>query len=213
MESDDDHPRPSLQEDDTTLVRSASVGKRGKPTMRTILKSNPVSVVSVEDTQLSAKNKFKNAAGVPTGMGTAATQMLHPPSQLRKGSTSTASSESLKGVDPEKPPFAQEERPYSAGLEKEIEVFGALPHAAPTMSDKRPGGRKPPALNMHAVRDAEARGSLSSLTDLIRRATKLASNLDHGRTASRTDLVGGEAEFKAGKGEFWDLYPCGHRQY
>jgi hypothetical protein len=213
MESDDDHPRPSLQEDDATLVRSASVGKRGKPTMRTILKSNPVSVVSVEDTQLSAKNKFKNAAGVPTGMGTAATQMLHPPSQLRKGSTSTASSESLKGVDPEKPPFAQEERPYSAGLEKEIEVFGALPHAAPTMSDKRPGGRKPPALNMHAVRDAEARGSLSSLTDLIRRATKLASNLDHGRTASRTDLVGGEAEFKAGKGEFWDLYPCGHRQY
>lgn len=140
--------------------------------------------------------------GAPVEMGAAANQMLHPPSQLRKGSTSTASSESLKGVDPERPPFSQQEPPYSAGLEKEIEVFGALPKAAPTMSDKRPRGRKPPALNMHAVRDAEARGSLSSLTDLIRRATKLASNLDHGRTASRTDMVGGgEAEFKAGKGE------------
>jgi hypothetical protein len=140
--------------------------------------------------------------------------MLHPPSQLRKASISTASSDSLKGLDPERPPFSQQDPPYSAGLEKEIGIFGALPMAAPTMSDKRPGGRKPPALNMHALRDAEARGSLSSLTDLIRRATKLASNLDHGRTASRADVIGGgEAEFKAAKGKPWDLGYCGHCQY
>ncbi|CAD0087292.1 unnamed protein product [Aureobasidium vineae] len=43
-------------------------------------------------------------------------------------------------------------------------------------------------LNVDAVREAEARGSLTSLSDLIRRATKVASNLDRGRTASRLGL-------------------------
>ena len=53
------------------------------------------------------------------------------------------------------------------------------------------------AFGQIAIIGAEARGSLSSLTDLIRRATKLASNLDHGRTASRADLAsaGAGADF------------------
>ncbi|CAG7932835.1 unnamed protein product [Penicillium olsonii] len=201
MGSEHEQPEPSPQEE-PALVRSASLGKRGKPTMRTISKSNPVSEGPLPDTAgPSSRESDKKTAVVPIAMGPPANQMLHPPSQLRKGSTSTASTDSLQGLDPEKPPFAQEDRPYSTGLEKEIEIFGALPKSAPTMSDKRPLGRKPAALNMHAVRDAEARGSLSSLSDLIRRATKLASNLDHGRTASRADLFGGgEAEFKASKG-------------
>ncbi|KAF2769053.1 hypothetical protein EJ03DRAFT_374879 [Teratosphaeria nubilosa] len=49
----------------------------------------------------------------------------------------------------------------------------------------RAGKRRPPRLNVDAVRDAEARGSLTSLPDLIKRATRLASNLDRGKTASR----------------------------
>jgi hypothetical protein len=49
----------------------------------------------------------------------------------------------------------------------------------------RVGSRRPPRLNVDAVRDAEARGSLTSLPDLIKRATRLASNLDRGKTASR----------------------------
>ncbi|KAF7520101.1 hypothetical protein PCG10_009430 [Penicillium crustosum] len=199
MESDDGQRSPGLQEDDTSLVRSASVGKRGKPTMRTILKSNPVSVVSMPS---PTQEEFtKNTAARSIGPDAAANQVPRIPSQLRNSST-TASSESVKGVDPEKPPFAPHyESPSDARLEKELEAFGALPHAAPTMSDKRPGGRKPPALNMNAVRDAEARGSLSSLSDLIRRATKLASNLDHGRTASKANnLAGDEAGFRAGMG-------------
>ncbi|OQD69795.1 hypothetical protein PENPOL_c002G00856 [Penicillium polonicum] len=200
MDSDDGQRSPGLQEDDTSLVRSASVGKRGKPTMRTILKSNPVSVVSMPSP--TQEESTKNTAVRSIGMGVPASQVPRIPSQLRNSST-TASSESVKGVDPEKPPFAPHyDSPSDARLEKELEAFGALPHAAPTMSDKRPGGRKPPALNMHAVRDAEARGSLSSLSDLIRRATKLATNLDHGRTASKANnLAGGdEAGFRAGMG-------------
>ncbi|KAK7754647.1 hypothetical protein SLS62_003431 [Diatrype stigma] len=43
------------------------------------------------------------------------------------------------------------------------------------------GFRRPPRLDIDAVRDAEARGSLTSLPDLIRRATRLASMIDKGR--------------------------------
>ncbi|OQE37326.1 hypothetical protein PENCOP_c010G01762 [Penicillium coprophilum] len=200
MDSDDGQRSPGFQEDDTRLVRNASIGKRGKPTMRTILKSNPVSVVDMPAP--TQEESAKGTAVKSSGMGATATQMPYQPSQLRKSSTSTASNESLEDADPEKPPFIQQhDSPSDARLEKELEVLADLPQAAPTLSDKRPGGHKPPALNMHALRDAEARGSLSSLTDLIRRATKLASNLDHGRTASRADLAGGgEAEFRAGMG-------------
>lgn len=50
------------------------------------------------------------------------------------------------------------------------------------------GKHRPPRINVDAVREAEARGSLTSLPDLIRRATKLASNLDRGKTASRLGM-------------------------
>ncbi|KAI6809966.1 hypothetical protein KC332_g12547, partial [Hortaea werneckii] len=53
---------------------------------------------------------------------------------------------------------------------------------------ERAGRRRPPRLDVDAVRDAEARGSLTSLPDLIQRATRLASNLDRGRTASRLGM-------------------------
>ena len=49
--------------------------------------------------------------------------------------------------------------------------------------------RRPPPLNIDAVKKAEARGSLTSLPDLIRRATRVASNLDKGRTASRLGML------------------------
>ncbi|KAJ9622693.1 hypothetical protein H2203_006343 [Taxawa tesnikishii (nom. ined.)] len=61
-----------------------------------------------------------------------------------------------------------------------LEKGGALtPSAAETLRVPEREG---------SLRDAEARGSLTSLPDLIRRATKLASNLDRGRTASRLGL-------------------------
>lgn len=53
------------------------------------------------------------------------------------------------------------------------------------MSNKMSSLKRPPRLDIAAVREAEARGSLTSLSDLIRRATRLASNLDRGKTASR----------------------------
>ncbi|KAJ5594484.1 uncharacterized protein N7459_000692 [Penicillium hispanicum] len=183
---DDEHPQCTAQEENGTLVRNASVGKRGKPTVRTILKSNPTSEVSAADFPTSTPR-----VAVPA-LGASATQTQHSTSTARRASTSTTSNESF--VDPEKPRFARQDEYIDNGaLEKE---FVILPRAAPTMSDKRPGARKPPALDMNAVRNAEARGSLSSLTDLIRRATKLASNLDRGKTASRADFAGVSGDFR-----------------
>jgi hypothetical protein len=57
-------------------------------------------------------------------------------------------------------------------------------------SGQRVGRRVPARLDVDAIRDEEKRGSLSSLSDLIKRATKLASNLDRGRTASRLGMEG-----------------------
>jgi hypothetical protein len=60
---------------------------------------------------------------------------------------------------------------------------------APSPSFAEDGARRRPLkLDIDAVRDAEARGSLTSLSDLIRRATRLASNLDRGKTASRLGM-------------------------
>jgi hypothetical protein len=57
------------------------------------------------------------------------------------------------------------------------------------LSTKRGLSKRPPQLDINAVRDMEARGSTTSLTDLIKRATKLASNLDRGKTASRLGML------------------------
>nr|POE48373.1 hypothetical protein CFP56_74984 [Quercus suber] len=47
---------------------------------------------------------------------------------------------------------------------------------------------RPSLLDVDKSRSSEVRSSLTSLPDLIRRATKLASNLDRGKTASRLGM-------------------------
>ena len=61
----------------------------------------------------------------------------------------------------------------------------ASPLTAPSATGK--GTKRPPNLNLKATK--EGRDSASSLPELIRRATKLASNLDRGRTASRIGML------------------------
>lgn len=66
------------------------------------------------------------------------------------------------------------------------------------------GIKRPPNLNMKATK--EGRDSATSLPELIRRATKLASNLDRGKTASRLSMLDKlskkekESRERAGKG-------------
>lgn len=73
-----------------------------------------------------------------------------------------------------------------------LEKGGALassgtvsPLTATSMTGK--GTKRPPNLNLKATK--EGRDSATSLPELIRRATKLASNLDRGRTASRIGML------------------------
>lgn len=54
---------------------------------------------------------------------------------------------------------------------------------APSTSEKEK--QRPPRLNLTGAKEREVRGSQSSLPELIRRATKLAANLDRSKTASR----------------------------
>lgn len=185
----DEHGHHGDHGDSDTLVRHASIGKRGKPTMRTISKHNATSEAPVPEKSSTNPNEEssqeKTTAAGTLGVGMTGPELNTPVSPRR---VSTASNESC--IDPEKPRFAQlAQTVYNEALQKEIE---SLPQAAPAMSENRPAARRPPRLDINAVRDAETRGSLSSLSDLIRRATKLASNLDHGKTASRADLAADE---------------------
>lgn len=50
---------------------------------------------------------------------------------------------------------------------------------------ERVGNRKPSNINVGAVKEAEARGSITSLPGLINRALTLASNIETGRTSSK----------------------------
>lgn len=74
--------------------------------------------------------------------------------------------------------------------------------------------RRPPRLDIDAVREAESRGSLTSLPDLIRRATRLASMIDKGkRPSSRLDELDFFSEKASGgsavKRSFDDRYQSG----
>lgn len=61
--------------------------------------------------------------------------------------------------------------------------------AAPSIHEKH--GRRPPPLNLESSNTSRShrRSSNSSLPDLIRRATRLASNLDRGKTSSRVGVL------------------------
>jgi len=52
------------------------------------------------------------------------------------------------------------------------------------------GKRRPPPINMNAIAEGQARGSMTSLTGLLDRATKLHEVLATGRTASSINLHG-----------------------
>ncbi|KAJ0422135.1 hypothetical protein BJY00DRAFT_97451 [Aspergillus carlsbadensis] len=193
LDSDSDgaqQPPRMTEHAEATLVRQASLGKRGKPSLRTISKP------SAGPPQSARSNNKTVAASEP--MAGASLEEIAAGLQPRDSFDSSSSEESH--IDPEKPPIMMgadrcANRSYD---HQRPSIDGTLPQRTPTMSETRPGARRPPRLNMNAVREAEARGSLTSLSDLIKRATKLATNLEHGRTASRNDLLnvgGGGSRF------------------
>ncbi|KAF1958962.1 hypothetical protein CC80DRAFT_546278 [Byssothecium circinans] len=154
------------------LLRQASLGRRTKPSLMTIKSAD-----NFGDKKPSVKRKpapgeadMTGAAGIGSaalaardGLPSGDTGYLEPSSPEEMSTNSMRDLNSRFG-DPEKDGFGMD---------------------AATGRGQKP---RPPRLNMDAVREAEARGSLTSLPDLIRRATRLAANLDRGKTASRLSL-------------------------
>ena len=76
-----------------------------------------------------------------------------------------------------------------------LEKGGALPSSgtvSPGSSlgpSRKQSLKRPPPLNLESPGKIPGRGSQSSLPELIRRATRLASNLDRGKTASRVGML------------------------
>ncbi|KAL1611855.1 hypothetical protein SLS60_000076 [Paraconiothyrium brasiliense] len=187
-----DHGRlsPGSDHDDRSglvtpaIVRQASLGRRTKPSMMTIK--------SVDNSSIKRKGSPPEEKEWEAGIGGAVLAARdgiggNGPARLREISPDDASLDSptyaeARFRDPEK----------DMDPEKDGSLAGPaafrLQGSRGTGFADRPGRPRPPRLDVDAVREAEARGSLTSLPELIRRATRLAANLDRGKTASRLGL-------------------------
>ncbi|KAF9699264.1 hypothetical protein EKO04_003006 [Ascochyta lentis] len=174
-----DHDDQSgLVKEAPALVRQASLGRRTKPSLMT--------TKSVDN--MGEKRSSVGKRGMAGGLFAARDAAQESPlrsSMLSSGtglmdpsSSSLDSSNNFRSTQSTSPSYAGAESP----------IFPFQPETRSNTLADRVGLRRPPRLDMDTVRDAEARGSLTSLPDLIRRATRLAANLDRGRTASRLGL-------------------------
>lgn len=190
---------PSPQEEEVSLVRQASLGRRGKPSLRTLSKAQGDSNNS-ETGSAGAKSPTQSTQTTPATQTTQA-----PRSPIAANANTAALKPSGLRKEVEIPSHPQHERSYSSSsdssiddLEKPPIPVSMLDHPSlkelemdelNSMNQRKIDARRPPRLNIDAVREAEARGSLTSLPDLIRRATRVAHNLDNGKTASKMGLM------------------------
>ncbi|KDN61988.1 hypothetical protein CSUB01_05053 [Colletotrichum sublineola] len=169
--------------DESKLVRSASVGKMSKPSivMHRVPSGGEPMPQDLRDAPRPSPNPMQLPASpfgsgtayyegssssgtVPTMAGKDNTETLTPNVML--GAVAAASATDL--TEPRK--FTPSPRPY----------------------DRLSAIRRPPKLDMDSVREMESRGSMTSLPDLIKRATRLAALIDRGRRpASRFELDDG----------------------
>lgn len=186
----------SMQEeegDESRLVRSASIGRRGKAAL--------VTTPSREFPQQAADDELSRPFPSPV-----------QPSPFNDGTGYLdASSNSSNTVPSSKGGAAAPVgaaltadailTAYDAASAVEPRASRRLSKSPNTQADSRGYSRwsairRPPKLDIDAVRQAETRGSLTSLPDLIRRATRLAASLDKGRRpASRFDMDDFPPEF------------------
>jgi hypothetical protein len=170
----DHDDRSGLVAQSPALVRQASLGRRTKPSLMTIksLDSLGERKSGSNKKNMETVGSGAGALGIGSAMLAARDGVSSGPGRSNLSIVETSSSDSLSnftGTASPSYPFQQE--------------------TGPSFFGDRAGMRRPPKLDMDAVRDAEARGSLTSLPELIRRATRLAANLDRGQTASRMGLA------------------------
>ncbi|KLU83304.1 hypothetical protein MAPG_02368 [Magnaporthiopsis poae ATCC 64411] len=170
------------QGDESQLVRSASIGKRG----RALLVTTPAPQRSSEVPEMGLRavpsprnpgafgdaTAYTDASSASSGSDPRSRGLRPPPPAAAAGAAGVAlTAESILSAydaasssDPSNPSRALSVSPQPT---REYSQFSAI--------------RRPPRLDLDAVKAAEARGSLTSLPDLIRRATRLAASLEKGR--------------------------------
>ncbi|KAL2122043.1 hypothetical protein VTJ04DRAFT_2498 [Mycothermus thermophilus] len=156
------------------LVRSASVGKRAKSTLVTNTAAPPLPADAAD----RRKEPFQGGTGyVDESSGSD-----------EQGRNATGDSATPDGMVTAYD-SASSEDPTNANQTQRTAAAAVPPPPAATgwRSSRRLSAlRRPPRLDIDAVRAAESRGSLTSLPDLIRRATRLAASLEKGRRPAST---------------------------
>jgi hypothetical protein len=174
--------------DESKLVRSASIGKRGKPAI--VMNRG----ASSEQIQQATRNENDQS---PPSMRPSPSPVQNREDVYQAGNgmveVSSASSGTLpmaKGTGRGPAVTADAMLGAFAAASGGVEVPRPMPAQQPY--SRLSAIRRPPklGLDIDAVRDMEARGSMTSLPDLIKRATRLAAMMDRGkRPASRFDNV------------------------
>ena len=189
--------RASDRDESTELVRKVSIGKPGRPALKSVkgggaengdanfLKPNPF-----DDRQQISDGR--PAGGVTFLSASSANDSAGTPNEILIGLSRSTPSPGNRSPRSPTSPLDPRVTEILGGLEK----AGALDSSgtaspitpmAPSTSEKEL--KRPPPLNLEAAQAGEGRGSSTSLPELIRRATRLASNLDRGRTASRVGML------------------------
>ena len=166
--------RNSLDMDESQLVRSASIGKRGRPHL--------------------VMNKGVTAGAAPKRPGP---NPIQDPFADGTGYVEASSSENTATASkPDTPPNAIVAN--AVGAAQARRTLSPSPPRAPY--NRLSAIRRPPRLDMEAVERANSRGSMTSLPDLIKRATRLAAMIDRGkRPASRFEELDFPDEKAAGR--------------
>ncbi|KAI4157394.1 MAG: hypothetical protein L6R39_000676 [Caloplaca ligustica] len=180
--------RAGDHDESTGLVRKVSIGKPGKPA----LKSVGAEGVTDEHSRTGQGVQFGPGAGVATFLAPSSNN--NSPTATpgeRAGDYEDDMTRSHSGTASPPSPVDPRVAKILGGLQKggALSTTATTPMTStqPSMSDK--GGKRPTRLNLAGPQQWEPRGSATSLPELIRRATRLASNLDRGRTASRIGML------------------------
>ncbi|KAI4185589.1 MAG: hypothetical protein L6R41_004035 [Letrouitia leprolyta] len=179
--------RAGDHDESTGLVRKVSIGKPGKPALKSVRGEGTTD----EHPRTGQEVQFGPGAGLPTFL-TPSSNSNSPDSTPGERLADSKEDAGHPGSGTATPTPAMDPRVAKilGGLEKggALSTGGTTPmiSATPSMSDR--GGKRPARLKL-AGAESEPRGSATSLPELIRRATRLASNLDRGRTASRVGML------------------------
>ncbi|KAG9255451.1 uncharacterized protein F5Z01DRAFT_54839 [Emericellopsis atlantica] len=168
--------------DESKLVRSASVGKKGKAAL---VDNKPGASTTGAATEAAS-------AAAPTRPLAQPVQPFANGTGYIEDSTSSETIRTAAQRNKEAQPTVEEEpqllMPVAYNATPALPGPSASPSPAPERSWSRriSAIKRPPNLDIDAVRAAEARGSITSLPDLIKRATRLAAMIERGkRPASR----------------------------